>query len=140
MFFTRLVNVCRIQDSCVKAESYCSENDNANDAKRTQSIGWIAPCRIRPRWFNQLRACIFNILIFVFVIEACVTGPLRSQNACLNCIVWLLLGNWSHWCKLIEDALYCKLLIAYQKHHVILDNSLDFILRNSLYITCWADC
>ena len=61
----------------IKAESHCSNNanDNDNDAKRTQSIGLIAPRRIRPGLFNQSRACILIVLVFVLVIGACVTGP-----------------------------------------------------------------
>ena len=64
----------------VKVKPHCSdnENDNDHDAKRTHSIAWIAPSRIRTRSFNQSRAWFCCVLVFVLVIEACVTGPLGS--------------------------------------------------------------
>ena len=69
-------------EQVLKAESHCSnnENDNNHDPKRTHSIGLIAQCRIRPRSFNQLRACIVNILVFVLVIEPCVSGQVFGDE------------------------------------------------------------
>ena len=55
-------------------------------AIRTHSIGWNAPHRIHPRSFNQSRACIVNVLVFVLVIEACVTGTFKGPP-CQLCSV-----------------------------------------------------
>ena len=68
----------------LKAKSHCSDNetDNDNDAKRAHSIGWI-----HPRSFNQSRVYFFNFLVFVLVIEACVTGPLTSSYTCTDVIL-----------------------------------------------------
>ena len=52
---TALHPIQRLKQLWFKAESYCSDNKN-NDAKRTHSIDWNAPRRIRTHSFNQWNA------------------------------------------------------------------------------------
>ena len=70
----------------LKAESHCSDNknDNDHDAKRTLSIGWIAPCRIRTCSFNQWNA--FSLRCYRY----------RSRNRCSGTgPLWILYGYFS---------------------------------------------
>ena len=78
----KIHNSWNFMDEHLKAESHCSDNDNDNDqdAKRTHSIGWIAPRRIRKCSFNQWTA--FSLRRYRSCYRCSGTGPLHDAIVC----------------------------------------------------------